>query len=74
LKHYLVKIKDSGRHSVEYTQNILTNDSEKSLSKLDHYCTLKKILANNLSITYHNSNMKVPVILTEYLSILNGNQ
>jgi len=65
LEYYPVETKISSRHPVKYLQNILANDFGGSLSKLDH-CTFKKMRVNNLTITYPNSNVKIPMLI-EYL-------
>jgi len=42
LEYYPVETKASGRHPVEYPQNILANDFGESLSKLDHGLYIQK--------------------------------
>jgi len=70
LEHHPIETKDFDGYLVECPQNILANDFEGSLSKLDHLLHVQKNAANNLTITYPNSNVKVPMMLIELIADL----
>jgi len=68
LEHH-PETKVSGRHPVEWPQNILANDFGGCLSKLDHCLHSKKYRPIIWSL-HPNSNVKVLTMLIEHLSIL----